>query len=152
ALTGLLSRLGGGDDIAVGTPVAGRVDPGSDDLIGLYANMVVLRTRTDGTPTVRELIARSRDAVLDAFANQDVPIERLVEAINPRRTRSRNPLFQSMIHFRDRDQNAWGRPLDDDGATTVTLLPVEQDTSFLDLNAILTVTEDGGLEGRVVGS
>ncbi|MGC5255993.1 amino acid adenylation domain-containing protein [Gordonia sp. DT218] len=152
ALTGLLSRLGGGDDIAVGTPVAGRIDTGTDDLVGLYANMVVLRTSTGGAPTVRELIGRSRDAVLGAFANQDVPIERLVEAINPRRTRSRNPLFQSMIHFRDRDQNAWGRPLDADGQTTLTLLPVEQDTSFLDLNAILTVTEGGGLEGRVVGS
>ncbi|MYR07112.1 amino acid adenylation domain-containing protein [Gordonia sp. SID5947] len=152
ALTGLLSRLGGGDDIAVGTPVAGRLDPGTDDLVGLYANMVVLRTRIDGSLTVGELIGRSRDAVLGAFANQDVPIERLVEAINPRRTRSRNPLFQSMIHFRDRDQNAWGRPMDAAGETTLTLLPVEQDTSFLDLNTILTVTEDGGLEGRVVGS
>lgn len=150
AFTGLLSRLGGGDDISVGTPVAGRLDPGTSDLVGLYANMVALRTRTDGAPTVRDLIGRTRDTVLDAFTHQDVPIERLVEALNPRRTRSRNPLFQSMIHFRDADQNSWGRPLDADGDTTLRLLPVEQDTSFLDLNLNLVVTDDGGIDGRLV--
>lgn len=152
ALAGLFSRLGGGDDIAIGTPAAGRLDPGTENLVGLFANMVTLRTRTDGSPTVRTAIRRSRDVVLDAFAHQDVPIERLVEALNPRRTRSRNPLFQSMIHFRDRDANAIGRPLDTDARTSVTMLPVEQDTSFLDLNVILTVTADGGFDGRVVGS
>ncbi|MDL9946670.1 amino acid adenylation domain-containing protein [Gordonia sp. ABSL11-1] len=152
ALSGLLSRLGGGDDIAIGTPAAGRLDPGTETLVGLFANMVALRTRTDGSPTVRTLIRRTRDVVLDAFAHQDVPIERLVEALNPRRTRSRNPLFQSMIHFRDRDANAIGRPLDADALTSVTMLPVAQDTSFLDLNVILTVTADGGFDGRVVGS
>ncbi|MXP22007.1 amino acid adenylation domain-containing protein [Gordonia sp. HNM0687] len=151
ALTALWSRLGGGDDIAIGTPVAGRVDPGTERVVGLFANMVALRTRTDGSPTVRDLVRRCRDTVLDAFAHQDVPIERLVEALNPRRTRSRNPLFQSMIHFRDRDQNTAGRPLDDAGST-IALLPVEQDTSFLDLNVILAVNADGGLDGRVVGS
>ncbi|GAB90329.1 non-ribosomal peptide synthetase [Gordonia rhizosphera] len=151
-LTGLLTRLGGGDDIAIGTPVAGRIDPGTDALVGLYANMVALRTRTDGDPTLRQLIGRERDTVLDAFAHQDVPIERLVEALNPRRTRSRNPLFQSMIHFRDRDQNSEGRLLDEAGRTTVALLPVEQDTSFLDLNVNLAVTEDGGIDGRFVAA
>ncbi|MFW0783148.1 amino acid adenylation domain-containing protein [Gordonia sp. CPCC 206044] len=151
-LTGLLSRLGGGDDIAIGTPVAGRVDPGTDTLVGLYANMVALRTRTVDDPTLRQLIGRARDTVLDAFAHQDVPIERLVEALNPRRTRSYNPLFQSMIHFRDRDQNAWGRPLDESGRSTVALLPVEQDTSFLDLNVNLVVIADGGMEGRIVAA
>ena len=151
ALTALWSRLGGGDDITIGTPVAGRVDVGTERLVGLFANMVALRSRTDRAPTVRQLIRRCRDTVLDAFAHQDVPIERLVEALNPRRTRSRNPLFQSMIHFRDRDQNITGRPLDDADAT-IALLPVEQDTSFLDLNVILTVSADGGLDGRIVGS
>lgn len=152
ALTALMSRLGGGDDIAIGTPVAGRLDPATAELVGLYANMVAMRTRTDGKPTMRDLIGRTRDTVLDAFAHQDVPIERLVEALNPRRTRSRNPLFQSMIHFRDVDNNSSGRALDDDGATTVRLLPVAQDTSFLDLNLNLVVTDDGGIDGRLVAS
>lgn len=151
-LAGLLSRLGGGDDITIGTPVAGRVDPGTETLVGLYANMVALRTRVEPGLTVAGLLGRGRDAVLDAFAHQDVPIERLVESLNPRRTRSRNPLFQSMIHFRDRDQNAWGRPLDDAGRATLTLLPVEQDTSLLDLNLNLVVTEDGGIDGRLVAA
>ena len=99
----MLHKLGGGTDIPVGSPVASRIDSTTHHLIGLFANMVVLRNDLSGDPSLRTVIARSRDAVLDAFAHQELPIERLVEAINPPRSRSRNPLFQNMIHFRGED-------------------------------------------------
>ncbi|WP_347957012.1 amino acid adenylation domain-containing protein [Gordonia aichiensis] len=142
-----LHTLGGGTDIAVGTPAAGRVDPGTDGLVGLLANMVVLRTDVSGQPTLAELLRRTRDTVLDAFAHQEVPIERLVEALNPRRTRARNPLFQSMIHFRDAASESPVMLADD---TSMRLLPMTIDTSYLDLNLIVTSRDDGGLSGRLI--
>ncbi len=144
-----LSSLGGGDDIAVGTPAAGRVDAGTDRIVGLLANMVVLRTDLSGAPTLAETLHRSRDAVLDAFAHQDVPIERLVEALNPRRTRARNPLFQSMVHFRDAAGEA---PVALADGTSVRVLPMDVDTSFLDLNLIAITRDDGSLQVRLVAS
>ncbi|ALG86104.1 non-ribosomal peptide synthetase [Gordonia phthalatica] len=144
-----LSSLGGGNDIAVGTPAAGRVAPGTEGVVGLLANMVVLRTDLSGTPTLAETLHRSRDAVLDAFAHQEVPIERLVEALNPRRTRSRNPLFQSMIHFRDAADEA---PVELAPGTSVRVLPMTVDTSYLDLNLIVVTGDDGSLHIRLVAS
>ncbi|MGW5310378.1 amino acid adenylation domain-containing protein [Nocardia thailandica] len=146
----LLHALGGGDDIALGTPVACRVDPAVDTLVGLFANMVVLRNDITGDPTLRELVARSRDTVLDAFGHQELPIERLVEALNPPRSRSRNPLFQSMIHFRGVDYAPVPQDLAGTGETTLTVIPTDFDISFLDLNLSLNVTVDGGLDVRVV--
>ena len=153
ALTGIwsatLSSLGGGDDIAVGTPAAGRVAPGTEKIVGLLANMVVLRTDLSGASTLAEALHRSRDAVLDAFAHQEVPIERLVEALNPRRTRARNPLFQSMIHFRDVADEA---TVELAPGTGVRVLPMDVDTSYLDLNLIVVTGDDGGLRARLVAS
>ncbi|MGQ4597194.1 amino acid adenylation domain-containing protein [Nocardia sp. R6R-6] len=150
AVATLLHRLGGGTDVAVGTPVACRVDPATESLVGLFANMVVLRNDLSGDPTPRETVARARDVVLDAYAHQELPIERLVEAVNPPRSRSRNPLFQSMIHFRGADWAPQRRDLTGTGAATVSVLPVDFDVSFLDLNLSLNVTADGGMDVRVV--
>ncbi|HNP56277.1 MAG TPA: condensation domain-containing protein [Gordonia sp. (in: high G+C Gram-positive bacteria)] len=151
ALTVALHRLGAGDDIVVGTPSLGRTDPGTQGLVGLLANMVAIRTDLTGGPlTVGQALQRTRNAVLEAFAHADVPLERVVEAVNPRRTRARNPLFQVMLHFRERDENSDGRALDDEA--TLTLLPMAMTTSFLDLNVIVAVTADGGLDGRLVAS
>ncbi|GAT07971.1 non-ribosomal peptide synthetase [Mycolicibacterium novocastrense] len=151
-LAALLHKLGGGTDIAIGSPVASRVESATAHLIGLFANVVVLRNDVSGDPSLRTLVARSRDTVLDAFAHQELPIERLVEALNPPRSRSWNPLFQVLIHFRGEDWALMPRDLTETGETTVCPLSMDFDVSLLDLDVGMNVTERGELDVRIVAN
>ncbi|MEV6391617.1 amino acid adenylation domain-containing protein [Nocardia xishanensis] len=142
-----LHALGAGDDLAIGAAVANRIGEATDELIGLFANVVVLRNDVSGDPTPRVVLDRVRDSALDAISRQGVPFERLVETINPPRSLARNPLFQVMMHFRHRQAPV---AFTEDGATTMQGIAKFYDVSFMDFHFDYTVDITGDLIARVV--
>ncbi len=98
-LQALLGRYTGQNDFAVGTPSANRARYELEGLVGFFVNMLPLRADLSGAPVFGELLTRVRDTTLEAFANQDLPFELLVEDLAPERDLGRNPLFQVALQF-----------------------------------------------------
>ncbi|XHX79762.1 MAG: amino acid adenylation domain-containing protein [Stenomitos frigidus ULC029] len=116
----LLHRYTGQDDLAIGSPIANRNRSELEGLIGFFVNSLVLRTKLAGNPTFRTLLGQVQATTLTAYAHQDLPFEKLVEALQPTRDFSRNPLFQIVFAL----QNAPIAPLQLPG---LTLSPLEFD-------------------------
>jgi amino acid adenylation domain-containing protein len=134
----LLARLTGQDDLAVGSPIAGRTRGEVEGLIGLFINTLVLRTDLAGDPTFCETLTRVRETALGAYAHQELPFERLVEELRPERRLGHSPLFQVLFIL----QNT---PAEEAAAPGLTLRPhldVYHGVSRFDLT--LSATETGG--------
>ncbi|MFF2087863.1 amino acid adenylation domain-containing protein [Nocardia sp. NPDC058176] len=99
ALAVLLARISGSADIAIGTPIAGRGEPELDDLVGMFVNTLTLRTEVAPERGFDELVTAAREVDLAAFANADLPFERIVDEVAPTGTVSHNPLFQVVLSF-----------------------------------------------------
>ncbi|MEU2674396.1 amino acid adenylation domain-containing protein [Streptomyces sp. NPDC007164] len=142
----LMAKYSGQDDIAVGSPVAGRNRAETEELIGFFVNTLVLRTDLSGDPAFTELLDRVKDTALGAYDHQDLPFERLVEELAPDRDLSRNPLFQTMFVLQNTpDGHAWQLP----GAAVEPFAVREEEAKF-DLTLMLTERSDGSLDGDLV--
>nr|WP_240630779.1 non-ribosomal peptide synthase/polyketide synthase [Mycolicibacterium sp. GF69] len=97
----VLHRAGVGDDVVMGSPIAGRLDAALDDLVGFFVNTWVLRVAVSSRDRFSDVLERVRNKALDAYSNQDVPFELLVEQLNPVRSTSHHPLFQVGMLFQN---------------------------------------------------
>ncbi len=127
----LLLRHSAGEDIVVGSPVAGRNRSDIEGLIGFFVNTLVLRTNLSGDPTFRGLLGRVREVAISAYAHQDLPFERLVEELNPERTLSHSPLFQVMVTLQNTSASEFQLP-----GLSVTPLRLTGETAKFDLSAV----------------
>jgi non-ribosomal peptide synthetase component F/pimeloyl-ACP methyl ester carboxylesterase len=143
-LAALLSRLGAGTDIAIGSPIAGRTDEALEELIGFFVNTLVLRTDISANPSFSELLARVRAVDLAAYAHQELPFERLVELLNPVRSLARHPLFQVMLVFQNTPEPVLELP-----GIVARREPVAIDTAKFDLS--LSLSERRAADGRPQG-
>jgi amino acid adenylation domain-containing protein len=134
----LLFRLTGGEDIVVGSPIAGRNSPETESLIGFFVNTLVLRADLSGDPGFRQLLSRVREITLGAYTHQDLPFEKLVEELNPERRLGHTPLFQVMLNMLSIATD----PLELDGFK-VEVIPSEQFQTKFDLTLYVTDKEDG---------
>lgn len=139
----LLHRYSNQEDIVIGTPIANRNRAEIENLIGFFANMLVLRTDFSNNPTFRELLKRVREVALTAYEHQDLPFEKLVEELQPERDLSRTPLFQVVFAL----QNAPMPPLKLPHLT-LNSFPIDKGTAAYDLNLSMWRTSET-LHGRI---
>ncbi|HEU4964584.1 MAG TPA: amino acid adenylation domain-containing protein [Bacilli bacterium] len=133
----LLHRYSGQDDLVIGSPIAGRNRSEVEGLIGFFVNTLVLRTDLSGAPTFRDLLTRVREVAVGAYAHQDLPFERLVEALQPDRELTASPLFQVTFAV----NNA---PTATQTASGLTLQPFEYDQGTAKFDLSLSFEEEAG--------
>ncbi len=136
ALSILLSRLSGQNDIVIGTPLANRNRHEVEGLIGLFLNTLALRCQLDGDPTVTELLAQARKVALDSYSNYDVPFEQVVDAVQPRRSFSHSPIFQVMLIMQNAPQGELTLP-------GLTLRPQESSYEVEKYDLTLSLLDEG---------
>lgn len=143
----LLFRYSGQEDFLVGVPIAGRVKEEVTKLIGLFANTLAFRADLSGSPSFLKLLAQTRRVSLEAFANQDLPFEKVVTALQPERTLSHSPLFQVMFAYQNFSLEG-EKVLE--GAPGFAIAPIylEQQTAKFDLTVFIDEMTSG-LEGSI---
>jgi amino acid adenylation domain-containing protein len=134
----MLRYYSGNDDIVVGTDVANRNRGETEGLIGFFVNQLVMRTDLSGDPSFREVLARVRETALGAYAHQDLPFDKLVEAINPERDLSRTPLFQVKLLLQNTPRETLSLP-----GLTVNRFEFESGIARFDLVLSLTDSPAG---------
>jgi hypothetical protein len=143
-LAALLTRLGAGEDVPIGTTIAGRTDAALENLVGLFVNTLVLRSDTSGDPSFTDLLARIRKLDLAAYAHQDLPFERLVEELKPARALSHHPLVQLMLVLDSAPKREFHLP-----GLSATAVPVHLGTCRFDLVISLSERDPQGMSGEL---
>jgi amino acid adenylation domain-containing protein len=137
----LLGRYAAADDVVVGTLVAGRTRHEVQDVVGLFMNTLVLRADLAGDPAFREVVGRVRETVLGAYEHQDLPFERLVEALQPQRSLSHSTLFQVLFQLDEVD--AGGTPEGRGPGLRTRGVASRRETAKFDLALLLTAGRHG---------
>ncbi len=130
----LLCRYTNREDLVIGSPAAGRCRAELEDLIGFFANIMVLRTSVKDDPSFRELLRRTREVVLDALAHQEVPFAKLVQELRPARSASHLPFFQIVFMLQQDLAASFRLP-------GVTATDIEVDTGIAKFDLMLTILE-----------
>ncbi|CAM3620180.1 non-ribosomal peptide synthetase [Smaragdicoccus niigatensis] len=144
AFVSYLGRIGSTDDVVVGTPVAGRGEAALDPIVGMFVNTLALRSHLRPSLSFREFLSATRGADLEAFANADIPFERLVEALKPERSAARHPLFQVFFALENFVEPRFTLP-----GLTVEAEPFVKDGTEFDL--LLSLKERHGPAGSPAG-
>jgi thioesterase domain-containing protein/acyl carrier protein len=129
----LLYQYTGQDDLVVGSGAANRNTKEIENLVGMFINTIVLRARLSPASTFREFLRRVREITLDAYEHQEVPFDKVVEAVNPDRSLSRNALFQVMFNFNDAPLPEFQLP----GASIWLEEGIDNGSAKVDLNVIV---------------
>jgi amino acid adenylation domain-containing protein len=138
----LLSRYSNQDDVAVGSPIANRNRAEIEEMIGFFANTLVLRTQLSGEATFSDVLAQVKETALGAYAHQDVPFEKLVEELRPERNLSQNPLFQVLFSLQNAPQQAFEL-----AGLKLTSMDSGESAAKFDISVFLSENPDG-LRGR----
>lgn len=140
----VLGRYAGQEDLLVGTPMAGRTEPGTEDMIGMFVNVLALRVRPERGQTFLGLVNQTRQASIEGLVHQEAPIEKVIERLRPPRDPSRNPLFQTAFVYDEALEESPHAA----GVTIEGAAPPPRTASKLDLS-IEVVERDGRLEAEI---